>query len=181
MVHYEEERKEKPRDRRDEVHCYEVYSYHNNFGWRVTSTLPGGCTKLFGLIDVLLTRDDLVTATTSSSSDMDPLSTVRTEIKSWERSFKAQNGRDPAIKDIKLLPSIGLSSSSTYTDTTSSHFSIQPKSTSSIRSFQNLLLLLQHSLFHLLPLMLPPIHPPLHPENAHHHAYPTFYSQIHVQ
>ena len=36
---------------------------------------------------------------------MDPL---RTEIKSWERSFKAQNGRDPTIKDIKLIPSIGM-------------------------------------------------------------------------
>jgi hypothetical protein len=32
---------------------------------------------------------------------------LRAEIKAWERDFKADNGRDPAIQDIKDRPDIG--------------------------------------------------------------------------
>lgn len=32
---------------------------------------------------------------------------VRAEIKSWERQFKAENGREPSVQDIKDNPSIG--------------------------------------------------------------------------
>ncbi|KAG5353222.1 DNA replication regulator sld2 [Termitomyces sp. T112] len=34
------------------------------------------------------------------------VSTVKAEVKAWERSFKAANGRDPTIQDIKNLPEI---------------------------------------------------------------------------
>ncbi|KAG6817713.1 hypothetical protein H0H87_004504 [Tephrocybe sp. NHM501043] len=37
---------------------------------------------------------------------MSDLSSVRAEVKAWERSFKAANGRDPSIQDIKELPDI---------------------------------------------------------------------------
>jgi len=32
---------------------------------------------------------------------------LRAEIKAWERDFKADNGRDPTIQDIKDRPDIG--------------------------------------------------------------------------
>ena len=32
---------------------------------------------------------------------------LRTEIKAWERDFKADNGRDPTIQDIKDRTDIG--------------------------------------------------------------------------
>jgi hypothetical protein len=125
--------------------------------------------KLFGLVDVVLIHEDLVTATHPS---MDPLSTVRAEIKAWERSFKSQNARDPTINDIKRLSDIGQLSSFTYALLASNFYSFQPTSTSFIRSFQSLLHLPQ----------LPLIHHQLHPENAlHHHAYLTFYLQTHAQ
>lgn len=38
------------------------------------------------------------------------VSTVRAEIKSWERLFKQQHGRDPSVQEIKDLPDIGQSS-----------------------------------------------------------------------
>ncbi|KAG6862182.1 hypothetical protein C0995_004264 [Termitomyces sp. Mi166 len=34
------------------------------------------------------------------------VSTVKAEVKAWERSFKAANGRDPTVQDIKSLPEI---------------------------------------------------------------------------
>ncbi|KAG6832518.1 hypothetical protein H0H92_000147 [Tricholoma furcatifolium] len=34
------------------------------------------------------------------------VSTVKAEVKAWERSFKAENGRDPTIQDIKDIPHI---------------------------------------------------------------------------
>src|ERR1700729_3357443 len=36
------------------------------------------------------------------------LSSLRSEIKSWERQFRLNNGRDPQIQDIKLQPPIGI-------------------------------------------------------------------------
>jgi hypothetical protein len=38
---------------------------------------------------------------------MADLSTVRTEIKTWERTFKSINQRDPSIQDIREQPAIG--------------------------------------------------------------------------
>jgi hypothetical protein len=128
--------------------------------------------NLFGLVDAMV--NDLVTATTIVQVvPMDPLSTVRTEIKSWERSFKSKHGRDPTIQDIKSVSSIGLSSSA-VNPSISSHLSIQPTSTDSTRSFQSLLDPLLH-----LHLLKPPLaHHPLHQEDGHRHASLTFYSQI---
>ncbi|KAG6854219.1 hypothetical protein C0991_009237 [Blastosporella zonata] len=37
---------------------------------------------------------------------MSDVSTVKAEIKAWERSFKASNGRDPNVNDIKDIPDI---------------------------------------------------------------------------
>ncbi|KAJ7446401.1 hypothetical protein B0H11DRAFT_1745867 [Mycena galericulata] len=37
---------------------------------------------------------------------MDEVSTLRTEIKGWERSFKATHGRDPSVQDIKKQPGL---------------------------------------------------------------------------
>lgn len=35
------------------------------------------------------------------------LSTVKTELKTWERQFKSKNGREPTKADIKANPDIG--------------------------------------------------------------------------
>jgi len=43
----------------------------------------------------------------SDSSSMTELSTIRTEIKSWERTFKESNGRAPTVDDIKQNNTIG--------------------------------------------------------------------------
>ena len=36
------------------------------------------------------------------------LSIVRAEVKTWERNFKAKNGRDPSVQDVKDQPEIGV-------------------------------------------------------------------------
>ena len=41
---------------------------------------------------------------------MSDLATVRAEIKGWERSFRATQGREPTVDDIKRLPDIGMTS-----------------------------------------------------------------------
>lgn len=33
---------------------------------------------------------------------------LRTELKAWERSFRATHGRDPSIQDIKEEPNLGI-------------------------------------------------------------------------
>ena len=38
---------------------------------------------------------------------MSELSALRIEIKTWERSFKAKNGRDASVQDIRDQPSMG--------------------------------------------------------------------------
>ena len=43
----------------------------------------------------------------SSSPPMD-VATLRAEIKSWERDFRANHGRDPSIQEIKDQPAIGV-------------------------------------------------------------------------
>lgn len=53
--------------------------------------------SLFGFVD----------ATTSSLLTMQDVSSVRAEIKAWERSYKSENGREPSVHDIKKLPHIG--------------------------------------------------------------------------
>jgi hypothetical protein len=34
------------------------------------------------------------------------LAQVRSDIKAWERSFRAENGKDPSREDIKAVPEI---------------------------------------------------------------------------
>ena len=48
------------------------------------------------------------------SPSMD-LSTLRSQIKSWEHDFKAQNARHPSVQDIKVQPHIGITSRSSLT------------------------------------------------------------------
>lgn len=38
---------------------------------------------------------------------MQNVSSVRAEIKAWERSYKLENGCEPSVDDIKKLPHIG--------------------------------------------------------------------------
>jgi hypothetical protein len=38
---------------------------------------------------------------------MADIAAVRAELKTWERTFKAQNGREPSVHDIKAHPTIG--------------------------------------------------------------------------
>lgn len=41
---------------------------------------------------------------------MADLATIKADLKAWERTFKAKNGREPKKDDIKLDPDIGTSS-----------------------------------------------------------------------
>jgi hypothetical protein len=40
---------------------------------------------------------------------MNDVASLRAEIKTWERTFKAKKGREPTVDDIKKLPDIGSS------------------------------------------------------------------------
>lgn len=40
---------------------------------------------------------------------LDELAQVRAEIKTWERTFRTENGRDPSRDDIKAVPEISKS------------------------------------------------------------------------
>jgi hypothetical protein len=39
---------------------------------------------------------------------MADIAAVRVELKTWEREFKSQHGRDPSVQDIKTHPEIGV-------------------------------------------------------------------------
>jgi hypothetical protein len=38
---------------------------------------------------------------------MTNVSALRTEIKTWERNFRAEHGREPSVQDIKEQPGLG--------------------------------------------------------------------------
>lgn len=51
----------------------------------------------------------------STRATMD-LATLRADIKTWERDFKAHHGRQPTIEEIKQLPAMGTYRISSFTD-----------------------------------------------------------------